>query len=263
MRARERTPSATASSRSPGRARGSCSSAWSRTTSRGRRSRSSARGTSRSAAVPTLTLRVSYVGELGFELHHPVEHQRDALRPAAGGGRAARARRLRLPRARVDAAREGLPALGRGHVRRLHAARGGARAVRAPSTRATSSAATRCCASASEGVRRTLACLDRRDGRTPTRTATSRCCADGTPIGYVAAGGYGHVVEQSIALAYLPVEHAEPGTRLDGRDPRRAAVRRSWCRSRSTIRRTCGCSRDDSRTNPSAGSSFPATPRSS
>ena len=38
--------------------------------------------------------------------------------------------------------------------------------------------------------------------------------ADGTPIGYVAAGGYGHVVEQSIALAYLPVEHAEPGTRL-------------------------------------------------
>src|SRR4029077_1091039 len=24
--------------------------------------------------LPTLTLRVSYVGELGFELHHPVEH---------------------------------------------------------------------------------------------------------------------------------------------------------------------------------------------
>jgi len=38
--------------------------------------------------------------------------------------------------------------------------------------------------------------------------------ADGRSIGYVAAGGYGHVVEQSIALAYLPVEHAEPGTRL-------------------------------------------------
>src|SRR5439155_11149670 len=26
--------------------------------------------------VPTLTLRVSYVGELGFELHHPLEYQR-------------------------------------------------------------------------------------------------------------------------------------------------------------------------------------------
>jgi dimethylglycine dehydrogenase len=31
----------------------------------------------------------------------------------------------------------------------------------------------------------------------------------------VASGGYGHVVEQSIAFAYLPVECAEPGTRLE------------------------------------------------
>ena len=35
--------------------------------------------------VPTLTLRVSYVGELGFELHHPAEHLANALRPAARG----------------------------------------------------------------------------------------------------------------------------------------------------------------------------------
>ena len=65
----------------------------------------------------------------------------------------------------------------------------------------------------SEGLRRTLACLtvetDEADphGNEPVRAA-------GTPVGYVAAGGYGHVVEQSIALAYLPVEHAEQGTRL-------------------------------------------------
>jgi glycine cleavage system aminomethyltransferase T len=64
-----------------------------------------------------------------------------------------------------------------------------------------------------EGIRRTLACLcvETEDadphGNEPVR-------ADGTPIGYVSAGGYGHVVERSIALAYLPVEHAEPGTRL-------------------------------------------------
>ena len=65
-------------------------------------------------------------------------------------------------------------------------------------------------ASASAGVERTLACLtietDDADahGYEPVRRG-------GAPIGYVAAGGYGHVVEQSIALAYLPVEHAEPG----------------------------------------------------
>jgi dimethylglycine dehydrogenase len=39
--------------------------------------------------------------------------------------------------------------------------------------------------------------------------------ADGRAVGYVSSGGFGHVVGESIALAYLPVEHAEPGTRLE------------------------------------------------
>jgi len=77
-----------------------------------------------------------------------------------------------------------------------------------------------------EGVTRTLACLtvetDDADphGNEPVRAA-------GSPIGYVSAGGYGHAVEQSIALAYLPVAHAEPGTRLTVDilgEPRPAAV---------------------------------------
>ena len=34
-------------------------------------------------------------------------------------------------------------------------------------------------------------------------------------IGYVAAGGYGHVVEKTIALAYLPTAYLTPGTRLE------------------------------------------------
>ncbi len=33
-------------------------------------------------------------------------------------------------------------------------------------------------------------------------------------IGYVAAGGYGPVVQKSIALAYLPTELLAPGTEL-------------------------------------------------
>jgi glycine cleavage system aminomethyltransferase T len=35
------------------------------------------------------------------------------------------------------------------------------------------------------------------------------------PIGYVAAGGYGHVVEKTIVLAYLPLLHAETGSRVE------------------------------------------------
>ena len=63
------------------------------------------------------------------------------------------------------------------------------------------------------GIARTLACLTvETDDADPHSNEPLR--ADGTPIGYVSAGGYGHVVEQSIALAYLPVAHAEPGTRL-------------------------------------------------
>ena len=65
-----------------------------------------------SLARPVLAVRVSYVGELGFELHHR-SRAAPPLRRALGGGRGPRPRRLRLPRARVDALREVLPALGR------------------------------------------------------------------------------------------------------------------------------------------------------
>ena len=43
---------------------------------------------------------------------------------------------------------------------------------------------------------------------------------------YVSSGGYGHTIERSIALAYLPVEHAAVGTELtiDVLGNRRAAV---------------------------------------
>ncbi len=44
--------------------------------------------------------------------------------------------------------------------------------------------------------------------------ATSRSWGGDEAIGFVAAGGYGHTVEKTIALAYLPVAYLEPGTEL-------------------------------------------------
>jgi dimethylglycine dehydrogenase len=177
------------------------------------------------AGVPTLTLRVSYVGELGFELHHPIEHQRalygqlreagDPLGLVDFGYRALDSMRLekayRLWGADLSADWTPLEAglerfvdfdkrdfVGREALLRQR----------------------------EEGVRRTLACLTvETDDADPHGNEPVR--ADGSPIGYVAAGGYGHVVEQSIALAYLPVEHAEPGTQLTVDvlgEPRPAAV---------------------------------------
>jgi dimethylglycine dehydrogenase len=64
-----------------------------------------------------------------------------------------------------------------------------------------------------QGATQALACLvvetDDRDahGFEPVRSG-------GEIIGYVAAGGYGPVVEKSIALAYLPTDFLAPGTEL-------------------------------------------------
>ena len=63
------------------------------------------------------------------------------------------------------------------------------------------------------GLERELACLvvDAEDadphGYEPILAGQER-------IGYVASGGYGHTVEKTIVLAYLPSAYLEPGTEL-------------------------------------------------
>jgi dimethylglycine dehydrogenase len=166
----------------------------------------------RVASVPVLALRVSYVGELGFELHHPLEYQRalyDQLVEAGEplglvdfGYRALDS--LRLEKAYrlwgVDISADYTP-LEAGLDRFVSFDKGDF-IGRAALLR-----------QREEGIRRALACLaidvDGADahGYEPVR-------ANGEPIGYVAAGGYGHTVERSIALAYLPLEHASVGTVL-------------------------------------------------
>ena len=65
--------------------------------------------------VPVRALRVTYVGELGWELYCPTEYGLALWRTLWEAGRRARARGGRLPRDRLAAAREGLPRLGGGH----------------------------------------------------------------------------------------------------------------------------------------------------
>ena len=80
--------------------------------------------------VPVRALRVTYVGELGWELYCPTEYGLGLWRRAVGGRRAARHGRRRLPRDRLDAPREGLPRLGRRHHPRRDAVRGRRRLLR-------------------------------------------------------------------------------------------------------------------------------------
>ena len=66
--------------------------------------------------VPCTALRVTYVGELGWELYCPTEYGLRLWDTLWEAGRGARARRGRLQGDRLAAAREGLPGLGRGHL---------------------------------------------------------------------------------------------------------------------------------------------------
>ncbi len=165
------------------------------------------------AGLRVLCLRVSYVGELGFELHHPLELQRvlyDRLWEAGAdlglvdfGYRALDSMRLekayRLWGADMsadytplEAGLERFVALDKGDfigrdalVRQLED--GG------PSIH--------------------LSCLTV-DATDADPHGYEPIYADGALVSYVMAGGYGHVVAKSIALAHLPTELAEVGTEL-------------------------------------------------
>jgi dimethylglycine dehydrogenase len=163
--------------------------------------------------VPTFALRVSYVGELGFELHHPLDRQRalyDLLLEAGKplglvdfGYRALES--LRLEKAYrlwgVDMSADYTP-LEAGLERFVRFDKGdfiGRDAL---------------LRQREEGVRQRLACLTvDADGADPH--GYEPVLLRGRPIAYVASGGYGHAVEKSIAFAYLPIDQTVAGTTLE------------------------------------------------
>jgi dimethylglycine dehydrogenase len=164
--------------------------------------------------TPVRALRLSFVGELGFELHHPVEYQRhlyDTILEAGSalglvdfGYRALESMRLekcyRLWGADMSA--DWTPLMA-GLERFVDFGKGefvGREAL---------------LREREQGPRRLLACLvveaTRADahGHEPVFAPD----VDG-PVAYVASGGFGHRIGKSLALAYLQPEYAVPGTRL-------------------------------------------------
>jgi len=158
-------------------------------------------------------LRVSYVGELGYELHHPLEAQRqlhDVLRDAGEplgladfGYRALES--LRLEKAYrlwgSDMSADWTP-LEAGLERFVRFDKGdfiGCEAL---------------LRQREAGVERLLSCLVvETDGMEPHGYEPVR--SEDEIVGYVASGGYGHTVEAVIAFTYLPVELAVAGTKLE------------------------------------------------
>jgi glycine cleavage system aminomethyltransferase T len=162
--------------------------------------------------VPATAMRVTYVGELGWELYCPMEYGAqlwDALweagRPLgmlAGGYRAIDS--LRLEKGyRVwssDITPEETPyEAGLGFAVRLNKA---ADFVGRDALIAAKEA----------GPRKRLACLVIDDPRS-VALGNEPVRVEGQIVGRVTSGGYGFAVERSIAYAYLPPSAVEPGQR--------------------------------------------------
>ncbi len=167
----------------------------------------------RVGSVPVRALRVSFVGELGYELHTPMDHQcalYDLLMNEGEqhgivdwGYRALDSMRLekayRLWGADMSADWTPLQA---GMGRFVAFDKGdfiGREALLEEQKR---------------GVDYSLACLVI-DADDADAHGFEPIFADDKAVAYVASGGYGHTVQKSIAFAYLPIAYVQLGTELE------------------------------------------------
>jgi 4-methylaminobutanoate oxidase (formaldehyde-forming) len=163
--------------------------------------------------VPALALRVTYVGELGWEFYAPSEYGEqlwDTLweagkefRMVAGGYKAIDS--LRLEKGyrywSADITPDYTP---------FEAGLGFAIALNKPGDFIGKQALIEAKA---KGVNQKLCCMTLADPNTIT-FGSEPIRADGIVIGWVTSGGYGYSVGKSIAYGYLPIALARPGTKL-------------------------------------------------
>ncbi|MHB1434111.1 MAG: GcvT family protein [Streptosporangiaceae bacterium] len=163
--------------------------------------------------APTLALRVSYVGELGWELHLPAEYQRHAYDRIRAAGREYgmidfgyhALESMRLEKSYLlwgaDITPDDTP-LEAGLGRFVRTGKGDfiGRAALAGQQ--------------ADGCARVLRTLRIADPGTYPH-GHEAVYRDGRLVSYVTSGGYGHRVGAGIALAYLPTGAATPGTAVE------------------------------------------------
>ncbi|MER8186083.1 FAD-dependent oxidoreductase [Kitasatospora sp. NPDC094015] len=163
--------------------------------------------------VPVTALRVSYVGELGWELYTSAEHGQRLWDTLWAEGRSLGA--VAAGRSAFDSLRleKGYRAWGTDMTPEHDPYEAGLGfAVRLDKGPFTGREAL--LAAAGRPPARRLACLVLDDpravvmGREPVHVA-------GAPAGYVTSAGYGYTVGRSIAYAWLPAASAGPGTRVE------------------------------------------------
>jgi dimethylglycine dehydrogenase len=164
--------------------------------------------------VQVICLRVSYVGELGFELHHPLEHQCELYEQVCAAG------------ADLGLRDFGYRALDSMRLEKAYRLWGAD--MSADYTPLEAGLDRFVAFDKGEFVGREALVRQRDEGGPHIRLSCLVVDADGADahsyepvlaggelVSYVMAGGYGHTVGESIALAYLPLEHAADGTRVE------------------------------------------------
>ena len=164
------------------------------------------------AGVPVLALRVSYAGELGWELHHAIDHQPALYDAVVEVGEAHGI--VDFGMRALDSMRleKGYRALGTemttettpfevGLDRFVHLEKGDFVGREAANTRREA------------GFARTLVQLAVDAGDADAHGDEPIYAGDET-VGIATSGGYGHTVGRSIAFAYVDAAHAAPGTAL-------------------------------------------------
>lgn len=165
--------------------------------------------------VPVLALRVSYVGELGWELYTTTDlglRLWDTLWAAGRPLGAIAAGRGAFTALRLE---KGYRAYGADMTNEHDPYEAGLGfAVRMAKDDFVGRAALE--GRDPEAVKRRLACLTIADPA-DTVMGGEPVCVPGaeSAIGYVTSAGYGHTVGTGIAYAWLPAEHAEPGVELE------------------------------------------------
>ena len=177
-------------------------------------------------AAGLIAMRVNFIGELGYELHHPIEMQNyifDKLM-AAGAEFGIKPFGIRA----MDSLRleKSYKLVGRELSIEYAALESGARTFRRPEEgfpRQGGAAGV-----AGQGLRQQARhARSRRRAPTPMRAARSRCLKNGVAVGRTTSGGYGWRTGKSIALAMVKPELAKPGVVLEIQvlgEPKRAVV---------------------------------------
>ena len=154
-----------------------------------------------------LALRVTYLGELGYELHLPAEYAAACLRAAVGGRPRSRPGRRRLPRHRLAAGWRSAISTGAATSRRTTRPTRPASASRVSLDKKSDFIGRAALekAKAAGPRRKLITLLVDADVQLYGGEAIRR---DGKVLGVTSSAGWGHTIGKAIAFGYVPAEEA-------------------------------------------------------